>query len=252
MILPEPNTIAYQKYETYNNGCEMSKWETITKIGYDKVYKIVEGWEETYKHNEEIRKVNAMLYNKAIEYVQAFFKECEMDIYRYSSTNFLKKLGTTKEYDAFTKKLSLKYKTTPPIKPCITTIYFEKERISTASGHSLETLKSAKNEIERRVKIIENKTNNFKTALKVAYENQINIVDCATEKDVYNVVNEFMEERWVQENYPDGTEVYLKHACDECSTWIVGERRCSCGNRRITLNVEGDFIKGFYAYPEAY
>jgi len=40
--------------------------------------------------------------------------------------------------------------------------------------------------------------------------------------------------------------------CDECSTWVVGEKRCSCGNRRICWEVDGNFIDGFYNYSSAY
>jgi len=40
--------------------------------------------------------------------------------------------------------------------------------------------------------------------------------------------------------------------CSECSTWVVGEHRCSCGNRRMYWEIDGNFIDGFYNYPQAY
>jgi len=48
----------------------------------------------------------------------------------------------------------------------------------------------------------------------------------------------------------EGKEVYLKHACD-CGKWIAGERRCSCGNRRIYWNtsMDYDFRGKGYLYP---
>ena len=46
-----------------------------------------------------------------------------------------------------------------------------------------------------------------------------------------------------------GTE--MECDCDECGTWIVGEHRCTCGNRRVTLASDGDF-EGMYFYAECY
>lgn len=49
----------------------------------------------------------------------------------------------------------------------------------------------------------------------------------------------------------DGNTITFKQ-CDECDEWTVGERRCSCGNRRVYLGVEGNIVDGFYSYPEVY
>lgn len=38
----------------------------------------------------------------------------------------------------------------------------------------------------------------------------------------------------------------------ECGTWVIGEKRCSCGNIRYNLDIYGDFIDGFYFYPMPY
>jgi hypothetical protein len=39
--------------------------------------------------------------------------------------------------------------------------------------------------------------------------------------------------------------------CDECSSWTVTDRRCSCGNRRMELTWTGTFEDPTY-YAEAY
>jgi hypothetical protein len=80
----------------------------------------------------------------------------------------------------------------------------------------------------------------------------ISMDDFTVTKDFISAVREASREKWIDENYPEGTEMDIK-CCDECSTWTVGERRCECGNRRIDLTVE--FIGGsekWFAYAEAY
>jgi hypothetical protein len=54
----------------------------------------------------------------------------------------------------------------------------------------------------------------------------------------------------------EGTKYHFKE-CDTCSSWTVGDRRCSCGNRRIDLVM--DFCETFSLdttssdwHPEAY
>jgi hypothetical protein len=38
----------------------------------------------------------------------------------------------------------------------------------------------------------------------------------------------------------------------ECEGWQVGEHRCDCGNRRVSLITEGDETTGFYTIAVAY
>ena len=38
----------------------------------------------------------------------------------------------------------------------------------------------------------------------------------------------------------------------ECEGWQVGERRCDCGNRRVSIEVDGTDETGYYAYASAY
>ena len=57
-------------------------------------------------------------------------------------------------------------------------------------------------------------------------------------------------EKWIDKNFPDGTTI--DHACcSDCSTWVVGKPRCSCGNRRMSLTVEKGVDGKYFAYGEA-
>jgi len=91
----------------------------------------------------------------------------------------------------------------------------------------------------------------FIESVKYATENGIDIEDY-DEKSIIQIVDNHAKGKFLEDNYPDGTEVYLKHVCYECNTWVVGERRCSCGNRRVRLEVEGNLLDGYLAYPEGY
>jgi len=74
--------------------------------------------------------------------------------------------------------------------------------------------------------------------------------DFATNKHLISFANSVEREKFLKEQYPDGTELSIK-CCTECNSWTVGEHRCSCGNRRMYLETEGNFLDGFTAYPMA-
>ena len=45
---------------------------------------------------------------------------------------------------------------------------------------------------------------------------------------------------------------YLDDDADECAGWQVGDHRCDCGNRRVSIDTYGDEKTGFTAYAVAY
>ena len=85
--------------------------------------------------------------------------------------------------------------------------------------------------------------------LALAPEVGITSADYSTVQDFLKAVADTVQERWVTNQYPDGT-VLPFDSCD-CDSWTVGASRCECGNRRAYLNVEGDVLSGFHAYPMA-
>lgn len=86
--------------------------------------------------------------------------------------------------------------------------------------------------------------------VQYAQQHQISL-EGLLNNQIVATVHEHAREAWQAEQYPDGTEMEIS-CCSECSQWTVGDRRCSCGNRRVSLTVEGNLVDGFYAYAEAY
>lgn len=66
--------------------------------------------------------------------------------------------------------------------------------------------------------------------------------------EIYKVVDDHAREEFRKNLI--GEEIHIK-CCDECSAYVVGERRCACGNTRVELVVEGSY-PNFYAGYERY
>jgi hypothetical protein len=124
----------------------------------------------------------------------------------------------------------------------------------------LEEFKEKMTFLEMKKKIIETNDYNKKKneyhdkllikSIDICIKHDISV----TELSVGNVIETARNievQKYIDKNYPNGIELEIS-CCSECSTWFVGDHRCSCGNRRMELIVEGDIINGFYAYPEAY
>ena len=118
-----------------------------------------------------------------------------------------------------------------------------------------EEAKKAFIEISKRKQEEERKIRESKELVEsITYLREQNIsVDGLTPERIIDLAEDSRRQKWIAENYPDGTEMTHK-CCDYCSDWTVGEHRCSCGNRRMNLVVEkaryGE--NEYYAYAEAY
>lgn len=101
--------------------------------------------------------------------------------------------------------------------------------------------KEKKDDIKKQEELI--------AAISYATENKVEISGLSS-GGILEVVSEHQRRKFIEENYPDGEEFIIK-CCDECSSYIMGERRCSCGNVRVDLVVEkinGEFYGSFERY----
>lgn len=122
-------------------------------------------------------------------------------------------------------------------------------KVDANSGYGMEFDKAytmVENWLERRNKTNERSERIFKAALEYCIANNLewnsqNAVSVATQHKAEALEREAIEAH---------REIDID-CCDYCSTWIAGERRCSCGNRRVSFSYDGDF-PNIYIYPEAW
>lgn len=103
-----------------------------------------------------------------------------------------------------------------------------------------------------KIKIVEDKklaeSKELAEAL-ILYKEQNWATEGLSSQEILDIAEDFRRAKWIKENYPDGTA--LSHSsCDSCSTWTVGENRCECGSRRMSLCVDKNGKGEYYAYPE--
>jgi len=243
-------------YKYFPQSNLIRDWGELLKLNREEVASLYEQWKEIEKENGEVAK---QLYEKRslkLQEAENAMKALGIDVFKYKGTIIKQKNG----YQAWFKKnvadvIFSKYTPNRPSMP-----YAHPTKV-VVNGIELYNNQSPTNLVELYDKIAhqyqykrkELDKNNKLLIKSVEYATANGIdIEGLESKDIICIVEEVAKDKYLKEEFPNGTEVYLKHGCDECSTYIMGERRCSCGNRRISIVVEGDLINGFYHYPEPY
>lgn len=222
---------------------------SVLDISEEELIAIEDQWNEIKAHNSAVSKHNSELLSLAMDEIEKFFKAVGLPTYKTSK--YGKILGEYKEFKAAKGSLENQIRTWSPVdKPSLYEIEIDSSgktmKVNNHHGSLSKFVERAKTTIAHKKKIEDAKTSEYKKACALAESFGISL----DSEYLLSLVLGCAKDKYVADNYPDDEEVSFDQ-CDDCSTWVVGEHRCSCGNRRVSLCVEGTF-DNFYAYPEAY
>jgi len=244
-------------YKSFPKRELISDWNKLLKMSKKEVIALHEQWKLIDEENKETNKKLYEEKTKKIKEASDFMKSIGIDVFKYKKKGFFTQPNGYQTWfknnvvDIISKKYPYYSSGLPVAHPCKK----EVDGIELYCNQSPTTIVELYSKItsQYNLQIKEKNKNNklFIKSIEYATLHNIDIEDLDT-KQVIRVVNEYAKNNYLKENVPSGTEVYLKHGCDECTTYIMGEHRCLCGNRRIDIIVEGDIIDGFYHYPEPY
>ncbi len=85
-------------------------------------------------------------------------------------------------------------------------------------------------------------------ALDYIKEHSLDDNHCITTDDFIELCNEHAKEIYFESM--TGEEIYVTHSDGDDCDWEIGSHRCSCGTNRYYLEIEGDFVTGFYSYGQ--
>lgn len=71
---------------------------------------------------------------------------------------------------------------------------------------------------------------------------------CITSQDIINLAEELSKEEY-REGL-EGDEIDVTHGDGDDCTWQIGDYRCTCGNNRYYLEVDGNMKDGYYSYGQ--
>lgn len=219
-------------------------YEDIKDVSIEEFERIENEFRETEKRNNAARRHNDDLYKQA---EAAFFEDLNGIGIQVKGVRG----GILQPFKNTIREIRYKLVgNSIPAMPSPNLYLGEKEY--RASGSLSTRLKALKLAGEREAKAAEK--NDKLLVASIAYLSKHDPDGEWKEKGAEAIINRawaLASNAFVEEKYPDGTEVDVDDNICECESWTVGERRCSCGNRRMYLEIEGDLLNGFWAYPNA-
>ena len=231
-------------------------YDTLSEKILDLPDEDILAWEaacdEIEKSNKNAVKNNRILLDLAVKELEKFCKMLEFGTYKESK--YGKILGEYKEFKMLKKQLEMMYPTWS--RQSYPRVYrymigTETYRVCKSPSTLMEVVKSARAKREQLQKKALETNKLYILSVKYLLKSGVD-VENLTSDEIIVKANDLARDAWITSNFPDGETVDVDDNYCECETWTVGDRRCSCGNRRLELSVEGDLSSGFYGYPEPY
>jgi hypothetical protein len=244
-------------YKPFPQANLIREWDKLLKLKREEVVKLYEEWKEIEKENKEI---NTKMYHEKFDKINeeaTYLKSAGIDPYKYKTKGFFKEKSGYQTWfqkniaDEISKKYPYYQHTLPYAHMTEVTVNGVKLWNNQSPTTIVELYDRITHQYNSKIREVNKNDKLLVKSIEYAAKHDIDIEELSP-KQIIDYVNGVAKNNYLKEEIPDGSEVYLKHGCDECSTYIMGERRCSCGNRRISIVVEGDLIEGFYYYPEPY
>lgn len=244
-------------YANFPKANLVTDWGQLLKLSSEEVASLHEQWVDIHSTNKRKSIEVVAQFNAKLAEVVTCMESQGIEVYNYKRNSIIpQKTGfkawfknnvvddLTKKYPSYTRdfpRLSTGSKEVDGVK-----LYNNQSPIGIVEFHRILTY-----QYERGIKELRKSDKLLVKAVEYSTVNQLDISGL-TPKEIINNATEDAKNKYVDTHHPNGSEVHLKHECDECSTFIMGSTRCSCGNVRISIVVEGDLLDGFYSYPETY
>lgn len=227
-------------------------WEKLSSLPRIEVEELQKEWYAIYQENKQITEENLVQKEIHLQAIVKSFKDAGVEIYKY------KKLKWKTEKNGYVgwfntnviKELDKQYGIFTPSMPKFVTVAKTINAIRVDLGFA-STLLEGYDAIVAQLKPVKKENKLLDASIAYAEKNNVDISGL-TDVQIIDKIDELAKEKYLEENCPTGTQVHLSGECGECDTYIVGERRCECGNRRISIEVDGSILEGFYFYPEGY
>lgn len=230
-----------------------TNWGKLLKLTPEEVLALEQEWIETEKYNKDVRIYKDGHFKEALNELTAVLDKHGIK-YKFSKSFFSK---SKKKYENWFEKVVVQLGVLN--KYCYHNFPYahmnsaEVEGIKISNNCSpttiMELYRNLSNQLKRGKETKLKVDKHLSECYRRAVEMNIEISDL-TPEEVRDKVEEILKENFLKDNYPPGTEVSIDYNHCECETYTIGAHRCSCGNRRMSVWVEGNCLNGYYLASE--
>lgn len=244
----------YQQYKDYEL-CNVSNWHNLLKMKREEVVALHDSWKATEKLNKQIYEENKATRANIIQQIEKILTDNGIEFKLKTPFGSKSKKKFQPFYEKFIEHISGLNSYIPYNFPYAHMGETKIQGIGVYNGQSptpiLELYDNLTRDVEQALKRERVNENHFIECVKQANLNNIDILNLNKE-EIVQKVEDFLKDRWMKTAYPDGKTIDIDDNYCECETYTIGDRRCSCGNRRINAYVEGNCLGGYYLAVEPY
>lgn len=244
----------YQQYKNYEL-CNVSNWPKLLEMKREEVIVLHDSWKATEKLNKEIYEENKAARANIIQQIEKILIDNGIEFKLKTPFGSKSKKKFQPFYEKFIEHISGLNSYIPYNFPYAHMSETKIQGIEVYNGQSptpiLELYDNLTRQVERGLKRERVNENHFIECVKQANLNNIDILNLAKE-EIIDKVETFLKDKYMKDNYPDGKLVEIDDNHCECQSYNIGDRRCNCGNRRISAYIEGNCLNGYYLTTEPY
>lgn len=243
----------YTQFKPFPNLDFLNNFQKIYDSPREEIIKIEEEWKKIAQENRDINMENQRAYENVKKEIDVFLTSKGMKLYEYTIRSGSKMLPW---YKTLLSKLpsppsNFQFVNVPTVVPSSKPVKINGFEISINRYISLsEAHEYIHTRIEREYKA--NERRNLLIAESYKFINENKIPFSGTPDNAIGIANKIAGEKWMKEEHPEGSLLNISDNICECEVYLIGEKKCSCGNRRISVNIEGDIVHGFYLNTEAF
>lgn len=239
-----------QKYMPYLNHCDgraifhgpiqngvMNK--VCLSLDEDALIEIQKEWDKTDEQNKKAFEANTKAREKVVKQVEEFCQDLGLPTYAKDPTGRII-IGQHAEFKMMLKQVDImmKLEDNYPTKPVPVAIHSLNEdlKATTPTTSLSDFIREVKPLVEHQEQFkLEQQIANSKEAVKSQQ-----VATMLREKVAEKKKSEANKRAWLYKNYQYTIDKPITiSGCDDCSTWIFGHLKCSCGRTFVTYKVVG-------------
>lgn len=240
----------YTSFKTYHQREMASDLQKLYESPREKVEELQKEWIQIREENKAIHSENWKAYENLQKEIETFLTEKKMKLYEYTPRGLKKPTHWFKlMHSNIPRPPSLYSNEMPMVESRNKSAKINGVEVPISSGL---TILEAYDKIHKHMKREHRANHKRNLLIAAAYKfiNENKIAFDGTPGQAIGLANEAAGNKWMQENYPNGTVVGIDDNYCECETYTIGEHWCSCGNRRISALPEGNIVDGYYLATE--
>jgi hypothetical protein len=237
-------TLSYEQYDRAEL-IHPAGWKALAALSQQEVQALENAWNKTKERNEKAARINKDIIDNSSKEILSFLE---------GKGYVLKK---NKRYLPWVEKNIIapnrdmfKY---PPAYPVVHCCRGEVDGVSISISNSPSYLNEVWGTIKRKLRyadeIKKQKDKMLVASIKEAIQLDIDLTGKSTE-EIIEIVDNIVREKAKKLLMIDGDEIFFNDC--ECRLYRIGETRCSCGDKRVSAEIVGNVMTGFYLQLDAY